>query len=67
MESRMEPLHIVELRSENFARLRAVAIRPDGPVVQITGRNAQGKTSVLNSIWTCLKGRAVAPPQPIRG
>lgn len=56
---------IVELRADGFARLRAVLIRPDGALVQITGKNSSGKTSCLNAIWTALKGRAVAPPQPI--
>lgn len=56
---------IIELRANGFARLTAVSIRPDGALVQITGKNQQGKTSVLNAIWTALKGRAVAPIQPI--
>jgi DNA repair exonuclease SbcCD ATPase subunit len=56
---------IVELRANGFARLTAVTIRPDGALVQITGKNQQGKTSVLTSIWTALKGRAAAPAKPI--
>lgn len=56
---------IIELRASGFARLTAVTIRPDGALVQITGKNGQGKTSCLNAIWTALKGRAVAPVQPI--
>lgn len=59
-------MKILELKAENFARLRAVEIRPDGHLVQVTGENSNGKTSVLNSIWTALKGRAVAPPVPVR-
>lgn len=56
---------IIELRVNGFARLSAVTIRPDGALVQITGRNGQGKTSCLNAIWTALSGRAAAPAQPI--
>lgn len=59
-------MKIVELRASNFARLSAVAIRPDGALVQITGANGQGKTSCLNAIWAALKGRAAAPAQPIK-
>lgn len=59
-------MKIIELRASNFARLRAVEIRPDGHLVPITGANSQGKSSVLRSIWTALVGRAVAPPEPIR-
>jgi hypothetical protein len=56
---------IIELRASGFARLVAVEIRPTGALVPITGKNSQGKSSVLNAIWTALKGRAVAPPEPI--
>jgi hypothetical protein len=59
-------MKIIELRADNFRRLKAVAIRPTGDVVQIAGANGQGKTSVLDSIWVALKGRAVAGPEPIR-
>jgi DNA repair exonuclease SbcCD ATPase subunit len=68
MDSKMgeKIMRIIELRAENFRRLKAVAIRPDGNVVQITGANGQGKTSVLDAIWVALKGRAVAGSEPIR-
>ncbi|MEV8338487.1 AAA family ATPase [Leucobacter sp. NPDC077196] len=51
-------MHIVELQIENFKRIRAINIEPDdtGAVV-ISGRNAQGKTSVLDAIWAALGGR----------
>lgn len=51
-------MHIVELSIENFKRIRAISIEPDdsGAVV-ISGRNAQGKTSVLDAIWAALGGR----------
>jgi recombinational DNA repair ATPase RecF len=58
-------LKLVELRAENVKRLKAVRIKPDGNIVQITGRNAQGKTSVLDSIWYALQGRAKCD-RPIR-
>lgn len=59
-------MHIIELQSENFKRLKAVRIRPDGRVVTITGKNGQGKSSVLDSIWAALGGADVMPPAPIR-
>lgn len=51
-------MHIVELTIENFKRIRALNIEPDdsGAVV-ISGRNAQGKSSVLDAIWAALGGR----------
>lgn len=57
---------IVEMRAENYRRLRAVEIRPDGNVVAISGRNGQGKTSLLNAIAVALGGKDLAPKQPIR-
>lgn len=58
-------MRIIEFRGENFHRLRAARIRPDGRVVKITGKNMQGKTSVLDAIWAALKGRTVAGPTPV--
>jgi len=59
-------MRLIELRAENFKRLKAVRIRPDGALVQITGRNAQGKSSVLDALWTLLGGKDAAPKKPIR-
>ena len=59
-------LHIVELRSENVKRLRAVTIRPDGRVVTLGGDNDQGKTSVLQSIEMALGGGDQIIEEPIR-
>lgn len=61
-----KPLRIVSLESENYKRLKAVHISPKGDVVQITGRNDNGKTSVLDSIFAALKQVAVDAPMPIR-
>ena len=49
-------MRIVRLQAENVKRLRAVEIAPDGNVVVIAGRNAQGKSSVLDAIWMALAG-----------
>lgn len=63
-----QPLRVLALNVENYKRLTAVEIRPDGDVVLIGGRNAQGKTSVLDAIYAVLKGGAAAREtvQPIR-
>ena len=60
------PLHIVKLEAENIKALRAVEITPAGHLVEITGRNGQGKTSVLDSIWWALAGASTVDPVPIR-
>ena len=45
---------IVELIAENFKKLKMVRISPEGNTVIITGKNAQGKTSVLDSFFAAL-------------
>ena len=59
-------MKIVRLTAENIKRLVAVEIAPDGNVVQITGKNGAGKTSVLDSIWWALAGAGNIQAVPIR-
>jgi DNA repair exonuclease SbcCD ATPase subunit len=57
---------IIRLESENFKRLRAVRIEPNGSVVVLNGANGSGKSSVLDSIWAALGGKDASPEEPIR-
>lgn len=59
-------MKIIQLSAENVKRLRAVQITPDGSVVQITGRNGQGKSSVLDCIAMALGGEKLVCARPIR-
>lgn len=59
-------MKIISLTAENIKRLVAVEITPDGNMVQITGKNGQGKTSVLDSIWWALSGAKSIQVAPIR-
>lgn len=59
-------LRIHRLQAENYKRLVAVDITPDGDVVTIAGKNAQGKSSVLDSIYAALAGREAKVDKPIR-
>lgn len=61
-------MKIIKLTAENVKRLKAVEITPDGTFQVITGRNAQGKTSVLDAIWLALGGGAASREtvRPIR-
>ena len=43
-------MKILRLEASNIKRVRVVEINPDGSVVLVTGRNAQGKSSVLDAI-----------------
>ena len=59
-------MRIVSLDVENVKRLKAVHITPDGLVVQITGKNANGKSSVLDSIAMALGGATETCDVPLR-
>ncbi|MEU0515830.1 AAA family ATPase [Amycolatopsis sp. NPDC006125] len=61
-------LRILQLTAENLKRIKAVDITPEGDVVVISGRNGQGKTSVLDAIEFALAGTAAqkTTPRPIR-
>jgi hypothetical protein len=58
--------HITEFYAENVKRLKVVRITPDGRVIQITGANGSGKTSVLDALWWALAGKSEIDPQPMR-
>ena len=59
-------MKITRLQADNFKRLVAVDITPDGNVITISGKNSAGKSSVLDSIVAALGGKAAAPGKPIR-
>lgn len=59
-------MRILGLYAENFKRLKVVNITPAGNVVQITGDNGAGKTSVLDAVWACLEWAAHIHVEPIR-
>jgi len=61
-------MKIIELKSSNIKRLKAIELHIDENqnLIMITGRNAQGKSSVLDSIWYALGGKRAAQDKPIR-
>ena len=59
-------LRILELIAENVKRIEVIEIRPDGDVVEITGKNGSGKTSCLDAIWWALAGTRNIQEEPIR-
>lgn len=60
------PQTITRLEVSNVKRLRAVTINPQGNLVVIGGDNANGKTSVLDSIAMAIGGKDAVPERPIR-
>lgn len=59
-------MKIITLTAENFKRLSVVEITPDGNLVQISGKNASGKTSVLDAMWAALGGAGHIQAVPVR-
>lgn len=59
-------MQVLSFMAENFKRLRVVEIVPKGRVIQLTGRNGQGKTSVLDGLWAALQGKRGSPEKPVR-
>ena len=59
-------MKIIQLTAENVKKLKVVDITPKGDVVQITGKNGSGKTSVLDSIWWALGGEKNIQSVPLR-
>ena len=59
-------MKIVQLNAENIKRLEAVEIRPNGNLVEITGENGQGKTSILDAIWWALDSNKIVQSKPVR-
>lgn len=56
------PLRIVELHIENVKRLSAFHYKPEGSTVVLGGKNAQGKSSVLDAIEMTLTGKLCQRP-----
>lgn len=59
-------MRVVSLEVENLKRIKAVHIVPAGDLIQLTGKNGAGKSTVLDGIWWALKGKAVIDLEPIR-
>lgn len=61
-------MKILNLKAENIKRIKAVDITPEDATVIVSGKNGQGKTSVLDSILFALGGKDALKqtPKPVR-
>lgn len=59
-------MRILQFTAENFKKIRVVEIVPKGRLTTITGRNGQGKTSVLDAMWALFGGKRAIPEKPVR-
>jgi hypothetical protein len=60
-----EKLRILKYSGENVKRLKFAELNPDENFVVVAGNNAQGKTSLLDSIMMALGGGDKLGPRPI--
>lgn len=59
-------MKVIGLKAENFMRLVFIDIKPNQAVQKISGKNGQGKSSLLNAIRWGLGGAKHAPDQVVR-
>jgi DNA repair exonuclease SbcCD ATPase subunit len=66
--SKEKGLKIIRLEAENVKKLKAIEIIPKDSTIVISGRNEMGKSSILDSIWLALGGKAASKDlkKPIR-
>lgn len=60
-------LHVIDLDVRNILRIKTatVAFDSEGAII-IGGKNAAGKSSLLNAIWIALGGADAVPGEPVR-
>lgn len=60
--------HIIALKVSNYKRIKAVSLKLDakGNTIVISGRNAQGKSSLIDSICSAFAGKKWDDAKPIR-
>lgn len=61
-----KPARILRLQAENVKRLKVVDITPGPGLVEIAGKNGNGKTSVLDAIKWAMAGKGEIQWKPIR-
>lgn len=66
VEASSDNMHIIEMRIENIKRVKFAHIKPKNNLVVVAGKNAQGKSSVLDAISWALTGTSTVPRYPIR-
>jgi len=55
-------MKILKLVSRNIKNLKAIEITPAGDAVLLTGKNAAGKSAIIDSIFSALTGKRLKDP-----
>ncbi len=58
-------MKITQLTVENFMRITAANIKPDGTVVILTGKNKAGKSAIFNAIRCAFSGKGSLPARAL--
>ena len=64
--SNLDNLRIKELRITDVKRVQAVHITPKGNVIELAGKNGNGKTSILDAILWAFSNSRVIQANPVR-
>jgi hypothetical protein len=59
-------MKVIALDIANVKRITAVHLDPDGKSVILAGKNAQGKSSILDAIFYALGGGKALPPKAVK-
>lgn len=61
-----KPMRIIGLQAENVKRLKAVRLDTNRTLIKVEGKNAAGKSSLLDAIMYAFGGGKTLPDMPIR-
>ncbi len=61
-----KPLRVIGVQTENVGRLTLIDLRPRPRINVVSGRNGQGKSTLLLSMQAALEGKKALPACPIR-
>ena len=59
-------MRIIRLKIDNILNLTAIDVRPDKHINKVSGKNAAGKSNLLETIRFSLLGRRSMPPKPLK-
>ncbi|MBE3036994.1 MAG: AAA family ATPase [Candidatus Atribacteria bacterium] len=59
-------MKIIRLKINNVLNLRAIDVRPDPNVNKVSGKNAAGKSNLLETIRFSLLGKRAMPKKPLK-
>lgn len=61
-------MRLAKLKAKNFKKLKLIELDFDenNNIVMLSGKNEQGKSTILDAVWAALGGASAIPSDPIR-